>query len=77
MFLSDAPESLALDKLAALIAPPEQFRCVGKDLYFHLPNGVGESIVMKKPINRVLAVTTTMRNWRTVSTLHQMCLDCR
>jgi uncharacterized protein (DUF1697 family) len=77
MFLSDAPESSALKKLEALMAPPERIRCVGKGLYFHLPNGVGQSIVMKKPIDRVLAVTTTMRNWKTVNTLHQMCLDCR
>jgi hypothetical protein len=28
---------------------------------------------MKTPLDRVLSVITTTRNWKTVSTLHQMC----
>jgi uncharacterized protein (DUF1697 family) len=31
----------------------------------------------KHPLDRVLAVVATTRNWRTVNTLHKMCLDCR
>jgi uncharacterized protein (DUF1697 family) len=31
---------------------------------------------MKKPVDRILAVVTTMRNWKTVNSLHQMCKDC-
>jgi uncharacterized protein (DUF1697 family) len=77
MFLSQAPAASAVEKVSTLAAPHEQIRCLGLELYLYLPNGVGESFVMKKPVDRLLAVTTTMRNWRTVNTLHQMCVDCR
>jgi uncharacterized protein (DUF1697 family) len=76
MFLSQAPTATAVKQVSALTAPLERIRCLGQELYLYLPNGVGESFVMKKPVDRLLAVTTTMRNWRTVKTLHQMCVDC-
>jgi uncharacterized protein (DUF1697 family) len=76
MFLSEAPAAAALKQLLALIRLPEQCQCIGKELYFYLPSGVGDSILMKKPVDRILGVVTTMRNWRTVNTLHQMCVDC-
>jgi uncharacterized protein (DUF1697 family) len=76
MFLSDAPAPTALKQLQALITSPEQCQCIGKELFFYLPNGVGNSVLMKKPVDRILGVVTTMRNWRTVNTLHQMCVDC-
>jgi uncharacterized protein (DUF1697 family) len=76
MFLSKAPETSAIEKVAALASPPQHLRCIGQELYLYLPNGVAESFVMKKPIDRLLGVITTMRNWRTMSTIHQMCLDC-
>lgn len=77
MFLSESPEPAALKQLASLTAAPDQFRSAGKELYFYLPNGVAGSVVMKNPVDRILAVVTTTRNWRTVNTIHQMCLDCR
>jgi uncharacterized protein (DUF1697 family) len=63
--------------LADLTTAPDQSRCLGKEIYLYLPNGVSESRLMKNPLDRVLAVVTTTRNWKTVNTLHQMCLDCR
>jgi uncharacterized protein (DUF1697 family) len=77
MFLSDAPTAAALTKLAALTAAPDQSHCLGKEIYLYLPNGTAESSVMKSPLNRVLSVVTTTRNWRTVNTLHKMCQECR
>jgi uncharacterized protein (DUF1697 family) len=77
MFLSQAPATAALKKLAELTTPPEQTRCLGKEIYFYLPNGVAQSIWMKNPLDRVLQVVTTTRNWRTVNQLAQMCRDCR
>jgi len=75
-FLSQPPAASALTKLEALMLSPDQFRCLGQELYLYLPNGVSGSVLMKNPLDRVLAVVTTTRNWRTVNTLHQMCLDC-
>jgi uncharacterized protein (DUF1697 family) len=77
MFLSEAPASTALTKLESFDAGPDQYRCLGSYLYFYLPNGVANSVLLKIPVERTLAVVTTMRNWRTVNTVHQMCLDCR
>lgn len=76
-FLSEAPAPAALMKLQALTAAPDQSRCVGKEIYLYLPNGVSESSLMKNPLDRVLSVVTTTRNWRTVNQLSQMCQDCR
>jgi uncharacterized protein (DUF1697 family) len=76
-FLSGAPASAALKKLAELTQAPDQARCLGPELYLYFPNGVSGSSLWKHPLDRVLAVVTTTRNWRTVNTLHKMCLDCR
>ena len=76
-FLSEAPAPAALKRLADLTTAPDQSRCLGKEIYLYLPNGVSESRLMKNPLDRVLSVVTTTRNWKTVNTLHQMCLDCR
>jgi uncharacterized protein (DUF1697 family) len=77
MFLSATPAPAALKKLAELTAAPEQTCCLGKEIYFYLPNGMAQSIWMKTPLDRVLQVITTTRNWRTVNQLAQMCQDCR
>jgi len=39
-FLSEAPASAGLNKLAELTKAPDQSRCVGKDVNLYLPNGV-------------------------------------
>jgi uncharacterized protein (DUF1697 family) len=77
MFLSEAPAPVALKKLVDLIAPPDHCRSFDRGIYFYLPNGVSQSILFKTPVDRMLSVVTTMRNWRTVNALHQMCQDCR
>jgi len=76
MFLSDAPAPAALKKLADLTATPDQCRPSDREIYFYLPNGASKSVLMKSPVDRILAVVTTTRNWKTVNSLHQMCQDC-
>jgi len=76
-FLSEAPAPPALQKMQTLIAAPDQSRCAGREIYFYLPNGVSQSSLWKTPWERTLSVVTTMRNWNTVNSLYQMCLDCR
>ena len=76
-FLSEAPAPLALKRLAELTLEPDQSRCLGKEVYFYFPNGVSGSSLWKHPLDRVLSVGATTRNWKTVNTLHQMCRDCR
>jgi uncharacterized protein (DUF1697 family) len=75
-FLSEAPVVPALKKMQALIAAPDQSRCVGKEIYLYLPNGVAQSSFWRTPWERTLSVVTTMRNWKTVNSIYQMCRDC-
>jgi uncharacterized protein (DUF1697 family) len=76
-FLSDVPAPSALSKLATLTLKPDQSRCLGKEVYLYFPNGVSGSSLWKHPLDGVLSVVTTTRNWKTVNSLHQMCQDCR
>jgi uncharacterized protein (DUF1697 family) len=75
-FLSAAPAAAALKKLAELTLAPDESRCHGKEVYFYFPNGVSGSSLWKHPLDRVLSVEATMRNWRTVNTVYQMCQGC-
>ncbi len=75
-FLSESPATAGLNKLADLTKAPDQARCVGKDLFLYLPNGVSQSSLWRTPLDRVLSVNVTMRNWKTVNALHQMGLAC-
>ena len=76
-FLSDVPTPAALKKLETLSVAPDRSSCCGKEIYLYLPNGVSQSFWMKTPLDRVLSVVTTTRNWKTVTSLHKMCQDCR
>jgi len=74
-FLSDVPASAALGKLQALTLAPDEAHCLGKELYLYFPNGVSGSSLWKHPLDRVLSVVTTMRNWNTVNQLCAMARD--
>jgi|SRR5271157_181237 len=77
MFLSEAPAAAAVKKLADLTAAPDQFHHCDREIYFHLPNGVSQSVLMKSPVDRVLAVGTTTRNWKTVNQIYALSQDGR
>jgi len=76
VFLSDAPEPAAIKKLESLTLAPDKAHHAGKEIYFYFPNGVSGSSLWKHPLDRVLGVSATMRNWNTVNSLHQMALEC-
>jgi len=77
MFLSEAPARASLKELTAVTVAPDRCHCSGQEIYFYLPNGVSKSVLWNSPVDRILAVINTTRNWRTVNSLHQMCQDCR
>jgi len=76
MFLSHDPVPEALKRLGTLTVPPDRSCCFGKEIYLYLPNGAGESKLMKATLDPTLSIVTTTRNWKTVNSLHQMCQDC-
>ncbi len=75
-FLPEAPAAVAVKKLESLTLTPDRVRCLGKEIYFYFPNGVSGSSLWKHPLDRVLSVPTTMRNWNTVNKLHEMAAEC-
>jgi uncharacterized protein (DUF1697 family) len=76
VFLSELPDAAALTKLESLTLPPDRARCLGREIYFYFPNGVSGSSLWKHPLDRVLSVSATMRNWNTVNKLYEMAVEC-
>jgi uncharacterized protein (DUF1697 family) len=73
-FLSDAPPGAGLKKLGGVPAGPDRFHCRGRSVYLHCPEGYGNTKLSNNAIENALAVGATTRNWKTVTTLHQMSL---
>jgi len=76
VFLPEAPSSESIRQLQSIVLAPDKVRHKGKEIYFYFPNGVSGSSIWKHNLDRVLGVSGTMRNWRTVNTLHQMAGEC-
>lgn len=76
VFLSAAPAggaSASLDRLVAQNpARRDRWHLAGDTLYLHLPEGAAETKFTAKTLDKLLAVTTTARNWNTVLKLHEM-----
>jgi uncharacterized protein (DUF1697 family) len=72
-FLAQAPKADAVEKLQARATKAEQMRCGDKEIYVYYVDGMGRAqLLTHGVVERVLAVSVTMRNWNTVSKLHQM-----
>jgi len=76
-FLSEVSAAAAVKKLKSLTMAPDKLHSAGKEIYFYFPNGVSGSSLWKHPLDRVISVPTTMRNWNTVNSLYQMALECK
>jgi uncharacterized protein (DUF1697 family) len=74
-FLAKAPAAAALKKLEALNAGPDQWQCRGSEIYLYCPDGYGRTKLSNTALERMLSVTATTRNWRTVNQLYQMALE--
>jgi uncharacterized protein (DUF1697 family) len=69
-FLRGDAAAGAEDVLAAKAAGAEEFALVGRELYLHLPDGLGRS-KLAASLDR-LGTPVTARNWRTTQTLLEM-----
>jgi uncharacterized protein (DUF1697 family) len=74
-FLSESAPAAALKKLQELTLAPDRTHSSGKEIYFYFPNGVSGSSLWRHPLDRVLSLPVTMRNWKTVTTLYQMAME--
>jgi uncharacterized protein (DUF1697 family) len=76
VFLEDVPTPESVEKLKALTLAPDKVHVASKEIYFYFPNGVSGSSLWKHPLDRVLGMACTMRNWNTVNKLHEMASEC-
>ena len=71
IFLAEKARAAGLTAAKRLAAPTERFEAVGTALYLHAPNGIARSRFVKG-IDRALAMSTTARNWKTVTKLAEI-----
>ncbi|MCA1844838.1 MAG: DUF1697 domain-containing protein [Actinobacteria bacterium] len=71
-FLQAPPGAAAKKCLAAIDCGPEELALVGRDIYLHLPNGVGRADLPVKMERCLRPAQVTVRNWRTVTTLVEL-----
>lgn len=75
-FMAQAPKADAIAKVKARAAKTEQAHCCGREIYVYYVGGMGQAKLLTHGVlERVLAVSTTMRNWNTVSRLYEMASD--
>lgn len=68
-FLADRPGPERIAALDPARSPPDAFAVIGREIYLHLASGAGQSELTVAYLDRVLATTTTVRNWRTTVAL--------
>jgi uncharacterized protein (DUF1697 family) len=73
-FLEQAPKADAIEKLQARASKAERVHgCGGREIYAYYVDGMGRARLLTHGVlERVLAVSATMRNWNTVSRLYEM-----
>jgi uncharacterized protein (DUF1697 family) len=74
-FLADEPAASKVSSLDKDRSPPDAFAVNGREIYLKLPNGVARSKLTNAYFDSKLDTVTTIRNWRTVLTLMEMCRD--
>ena len=69
VFLAATPAAEAAKAFDASRFAPEEYPVIGREVFLHLPNGIGRA---KLPPALPLIRGGTARNWRTVQTLAEM-----
>lgn len=71
-FLHAPPEAAPKKCLTAIDCGPERITVVGRDLYLHLPNGMGRAALPVQMERCLRPAPVTVRNWRTVTKLVEL-----
>jgi uncharacterized protein (DUF1697 family) len=74
-FLGDVPSKPAPEKLDALAGTRDQYRLAKQEIYLHCPINYGQTRLSNTAIEKALSVSATTRNWKTVTTLHEMAME--
>jgi uncharacterized protein (DUF1697 family) len=70
IFLATKPPGKALDAVDRTAFEPEEFTLNGREIYLHLPEGMGRSKLPPKLV--IKGVMATARNWRSVTKLAEL-----
>ena len=71
-FLHAAPDAATKKCLGAIDCAPEELTAVGRDIYLHLPNGMGRAALPVQMERCLRPTPVTVRNWRTVTKLVEL-----
>ncbi len=71
-FLAREPEKRRIAALDPARSPGDSFAVRGREIYLHLPNGVGGTRLTNAYFEATLETLSTLRNWRTVLKLLEM-----
>jgi len=71
-FLSETPNKAAIMELETKSAEPDKFRYCKNRIYIYCPNGYGRTKLSNNAIEKMLSVTATTRNWKTVNELYRI-----
>lgn len=71
-FLADSPNAAAIAALDPARSAPDAFHVRGREIYLHLPSGMGQSKLTNAYFDSKLSTVSTARNWATVLKLAEM-----
>ena len=71
-FLHGAPNAATRKCLGAIDCAPEELTVAGRDVYLHLPNGMGRAALPVQMERCLRPAPITVRNWRTVIKLVEL-----
>ena len=71
-FLHAAPNAATKKCLAEIDCAPEELTVAGRDVYLHLPNGIGRAALPVQLDRCLRPAQITVRNWRTVTKLVEL-----
>ena len=72
LFLADLPDPTAVEKLDAHRSPGDRFHVSKRDVYLHLPIGLGRSKLTNAYFDSKLSTKSTARNWAPVLKLLEL-----
>jgi uncharacterized protein (DUF1697 family) len=72
-FLAGEPSAAQIKALDPKRSPPDEFIVRGRDIYLHLPNGVGKTKLTNAYLDSKLGTVSTLRNLATVQKLVALC----
>jgi uncharacterized protein (DUF1697 family) len=70
-FLAEPPKRPNVEALNSIKTPNEAFALTKSVFYLHTPDGIGKS-KLAVSVEKLLGVTATARNWRTVSQVREL-----